>query len=87
MKIQVKVTQENIDQGVAKDICNCPIALAMQEAGCLGVFVGRNGAHFAINDTRYFCDLPLEAKEFIDRFDLEKDATTRPFTFTLSAED
>lgn len=77
----VTVTQKDIDAGVPRRACACPIARAI---GLPGLIVGPcdNGYWIVCDDDRYHV-LPGEAGDFATRFDAGDPVA--PFSFTLPA--
>lgn len=75
----IEVTQEDIDAGIKKNCTKCPIALAVQRAfknssleiGGLSVY----------QDCHKVCEMPYEARVFVQCFDDGK--PVNPFTFEL----
>ena len=82
--MEIKVTQDHIDNGVADSCFECPVALALVDAGVQGVSVNQ----VRIEYTRYggVCSIqtPEEVSGFIFDFDDETVRhECRPFTFEL----
>jgi len=83
MKLEVTVTQDDIDKGVRGQPGCCPIARALART-CprIHASVGdRTADLYADGEWLYETDLPREAKAFVAAFDAEKPVA--PFTFTL----
>lgn len=91
MKIVVNVTQDHIDRGRPDNRCECPIALALLDAGHAEPDVSPQG----IAAKGWEClNVPLAAVDFIEEFDertphIDDACMDRkhvdPFTFTLRA--
>ena len=92
----ITVTQEHIDCGVAGAEEQCPVALAMLEAGLGSPSVGGDYAEWSRRwggtgpNAGYVVDsftgtLPTEAADFVERFDEER-PTVRPFSFRLTPD-
>lgn len=74
----VRVTQRNIEEGVARDATKCPIACAFRDAGFTHVNVGQTKVSYVASDKRnwagsgksaYEYGLPSWAVDFVDQFD------------------
>lgn len=63
MKIQVK--REHIEKGIPSDRYQCPVCLALVDAGLIPVVVEED--HIVYDGETY--NLPLIAQEFIKNFD------------------
>lgn len=84
----INVTQEHIAKGLKGNSCQCPVALALNEAfeGKYVASVGALTADLYIKKDRLFvlerlASLPQEATNFIMRFDKEK--FVQPFSFDI----
>ena len=78
MEFEVEVTQEDIDQGVRKDNCNCPVALAVKRA------TGREDVSVARNTIALGRDVIFRVKKICDFvFDFDEGKPVEPFTFTV----
>lgn len=95
MKIDISVTQQNIDESRPLTKCACPIALAVMDfANANGLIDERDltarasihrteGSLYTAKRTWDF-KLPLVATEFIDARDA-RSAVPRPFQFQVNA--
>lgn len=84
--MRVRVTRKHITNGCRDDQTSCPIALALIDLGCTfaseeeGVnfsevkFIDKKGHDWNV-------DLPQDAIDFVDAFDLGE--VVKPFEFTL----
>ena len=87
MTINVRVTQEHINNGYRQDSNRCPIACAIQELRkALVVDVDGTSAYWTEpqydnDDLEFNCSLPLEAREFVLAFDRHEPVA--PFEFML----
>lgn len=83
----IDVTQEDIDAGLPKDPCQCPIALALYRA--LDKTVNKYLFEVTNMSIRHIDEwgnvtqawLPMSAFNFINRFDEGKEV--KPFTFEI----
>ena len=85
MPIRVTVTQEHI-KAEPRSCPSCPIALALTDAlpGAKDVRVFNDGAHVRMPGRNLLgVDFPLEAYDFMHRFDSGK--SVKPLTFTARA--
>lgn len=76
MKVNVEVTQEDIDKGIREDSCECPIARALKRFGYRSVDVEDDCAGFYVKNadksgmcTSYLFYLPKKAIKFVSKFD------------------
>ena len=80
--MRVSVTHDHIKKAKRGTFHACPIALALRDV---------NGGRVAIVTTTHArmgalrCDLPAEAKKFIDDFDREQ--SVEPFEFDLECQE
>jgi hypothetical protein len=74
--VRIEVTQDDIDNGSACDVCACPIALACLRAGLKDVSVCD-----ASLDWKEKIPTPTVAVEFIFAFDSGRDV--KPFSFEI----
>lgn len=74
----IKVTKENIENGLQRDCRNCPIALAIFDSTKRIGYVGINCVTIGYDTIR----LPFAAQTFRDRFD--NGFRVEPFQFELS---
>ena len=81
MTIHIAVTQEDIDGGVHKSHCECPIARAIARTVHRKAIVLANVA-FIGEPLEVPAFLPPAAQEFVQRFD--SFLTVEPFAFSLS---
>lgn len=93
--VTIEVTQDDIDNGVQDDRCECPVAMAMTR-----MFRGKKVTvwweHVTIGISPSF-DLPEEVSEFIiafdkvtDRNELDPDElklVSSPFSFNIEVDD
>ena len=90
MKISVK--QEHIDNGrmepgAGQMVCeNCPVALALKEAGLVDPFAGYGRMHWTDKDTGLEVSARTPAKVYIwmQRFDSRR--LGEPFSFDLTTD-
>lgn len=88
MKVKIKVTQDDIRNGLKETASLCPIALAAKRS--LAKIGSMDGVGITIigftanNGRQYNLDLPNEVTEFIRRFD--GDEPVEPFEFQLEIE-
>lgn len=75
----INVTQKNINEGVI-NLTDCPVALALKDAGFTEVTVGALGCHMTESNNKLVL-FPEIANKFTDMYDCRK--PVRPFTFTL----
>ena len=82
----IKVTQDDIDNGIKEDNCFCPIALAItrqlnREVSVCTRWIYIYGDHNIgwVYDHQY--DTPLIVRRFIDDFDFDR--KVEPFEFEL----
>lgn len=81
MKLQVKVTQDHINQGIKDDIFDCPIAHAMRGVGLENVEVSSSSCVWTKGESWASALLPEEARVFVQNFDEGNGAS--PFEFEL----
>jgi hypothetical protein len=89
MKVEINVTDEDIENGQPGDCQLCPIALAIRPLlrSDLQPKVRSNGIAFHGADHRGLSiPLPSEAKDFICDFD-DEDCSISPITFNLDIPD
>ncbi len=80
----IEVTQEDIDNGLSKNNCDCPIALAAKRKSKLDyVSVTPHFVRLGSFGGKCF-DLPAIARQFIRDFDAQK--KVGPFSFQISNE-
>ncbi len=78
----VKVTQECIDKGTAKNVLGCPIALAVNgDDGVKGSTVGKQTVTIVYEKEFITYALPEEVCDFITQFD--GSGCVEPFEFRL----
>lgn len=84
-EIEVEVTQDDIENGVARDCNRCPIALALrrQFPNCPNIVDNERVAILFPTEELYY-NLPSEAKVFISYFDSVLDAAIRPIKFKMT---
>lgn len=75
-----KVTQDIIDRGIRKSICNCPIAIVLRQQVLPYAQVGSSKIWFGSFDYR-FITIPQPISTFIERFDAG--GPVQPFEFEL----
>lgn len=77
----IRVTQEHINKGVRGSCRNCPVALAMEDAG---IYKPRVGIDLSgtINDEKYRWFLPKEVARFMHEFD-NLTMNEAPFEFEI----
>lgn len=79
---KIKVTDQNIDQGLPGESEDCPIALALWDKGYGDICVGPDSIDFTYKKKQYGFDLPIKVQRFIKRFD--NDEQVNSFKFNLS---
>lgn len=88
MSLHIKVTKQNIDDGVPGMPRSCPIARAVREQvndACL-VSVGVSHITVVDNDDNYVrFSLPKQARDFVNAFD--RDFDVQPFEFDAIEEE
>ena len=94
--MKITVTKQHIRRAVPRDVDNCPVALACQEAGMEGAKVGAGRGKASLSlpigpklgngllRTRRLFVLPVEVGLFSFLFDLE--CVLDPFSFPLPEE-
>ena len=78
----IKVEQYQIDNGLPRSMCSCPVALAIER--CTGRHIVEvSDEHVTIFEHGEFVNilLPLAAQEFIKRYD--EGSPVEPFEFEL----
>lgn len=78
----IRVTQQNIDNGVRQQYDACPVALALRDATAREWQVTKNYAQYALGSL--ILALPETARDFIRSFDAGREV--RPFEFDLLLE-
>ena len=79
----IEVTQEDIDRGVRKESCQCPIALALQRCtGYLWAAGPLEACRIGVADSDV--EFPRDAKRFIRNFD--DGLPVQPFSFEYDEE-
>lgn len=79
--MKISVTKADIAKGEPGDCMSCPVALALKRKASK-VTVGSTVADFKWKGRKYLeVRLPLEAIEFIAKFDCG--ASVKPFTFNI----
>ena len=90
MIVDIEVTQDDIDKGIPKSACDCPIALAVARAakGCQ-VSVGNTSVAFSRSYSTLHVLLPEAPRAFINAFDTGAlpQALLFPFTFQIDVSD
>ena len=85
-RMKIRVTREHIRRGRRCDSTECPLALAMREAGLYEPAVSKDVCYWgsSYNDPQPYgtARLPDQAQAFINRFD--EDLTGEPFEFELN---
>lgn len=81
--MKIEVTAEDIARGKRGNACHCPIALAAERAGMRHVKVDLDsiGEKFTGGCWGRWSYLPVDACEFVDRFD--KGLPVEPFAFEI----
>lgn len=84
MRLEVDVTQQDIDSGKPRSCYECPISLALRRITGKRWKVSCHSAE-SMDEERFY--LPLEARRFVDRFDTD-DAYQKPepFFFIVDSE-
>lgn len=83
MKIQIDVTQEDIDTGIKEDAEACAIAKTLKRNGYKHVTVGNDSITFYYKGIDWYATPPSIASEFISNFD--EGELVKPFSFELIA--
>lgn len=84
MQTLIRVAREHINLGKRCRTKKCPVALAMIDAGVdKSLLVLSDSVWFS--ETEYFVELPFSARDFIKRFDTEKQV--EPFDFDFYYDD
>lgn len=83
----ISVTQEDIDRGERSDPYYCPVARATQRATGRHAGVDEHTIFGRIENgtNSMFAELPPEAKEFVEDFDMRR--PVEPFSFEVSIEE
>jgi len=84
----INVTQQHIDKGIPRSACECPVALAINEAigngyssvSPIAIYIWPNNV-FGEDEKRY--TTPIEVAYFIHWFDANGHPTPKPFSFEL----
>ena len=79
--MEVQVKQKHISRGLKRNLKNCPIALAVKDAGGIYVLVTRDMIFFELNGVVTDQALDQKIVDFIYAFD--NDMTVTPISFTL----
>ena len=82
--IEIMIEQNHIEQGVPGDCGRCVIALALRdhfEGGYKTACVEEGKGFLTVDDREYVFELPLEANEYVSRFD--NGYEVEPCSFTL----
>lgn len=85
MKLHIEVTQDDIDRGIPRSNCRCPIALAVKRT--------TKWRAFDVGSTYFYRKykitiLPESARQFIDRFDDRGNhIPVKPFSFDIEIPD
>ena len=82
MKLKIKVTQEDINNGEPCETMSCPVALALSRQLNLFNPVYVSYSYFS-TDNKYVY-LPRSVKRFIHRFDSGEEV--KPFNFIINYE-
>ena len=91
MKVVVDVTQEHIDKGEANSPCDCPIALALRDAGIVSpsvydkIGLGTTNADLTSAMADDWIECPSIVSKFVSDFDEYR--YVEPFTFQLEVDD
>ena len=91
MQIFVDVTQDHIDKGEPNSPCDCPVALALRDAGVINPSVydkiGLNTLNADLTSAMAddWVDTPSVVGKFVSDFDEHLDV--EPFTFQLVVHD
>jgi hypothetical protein len=83
MKVKVHVKRKHIMKGIPGDADNCPIALAMREAGIPCCVVSAGGWLDSIPGNDHNHPLPKTAVNFLNEFDRTDSSYVVPFTFEI----
>jgi len=82
MIIEVDVTADDIEQGVAKSAGYCPIARAARRAFHQPISVYDN----YMSTRNVHMEMPREAKDFVRTFDLGWRTVCQPFKFVIDTD-
>lgn len=83
---KVKVTAEDIENGVRGHAHMCPIAESLRRTGYIDPAVSSDFMYLTRNGVRYSGDLPAKARKFVGDFDNKLDQFVKPFEFTIRME-
>lgn len=85
--MEIEVTQDHIERGVADNCYDCPVALALIDAGLGGVSVNAVQIEYAHGHLQEIVKTPEVVSGFIFDFDDETVRhECRPFTFELAVD-
>lgn len=82
----ISVTQEHIDRGQKSHGDQCPVALALVDAGFQRqpLTVLHERAYYRSNGVNYKVNFPIRATRFIKKIDAGKKAECKPFRFWIN---
>lgn len=81
MKLEISITESDIQNGRAGDYGRCPIALALMKLGCGQIDVDEDRILVTINSKRYKYTTPRKAMLFIS--DHDANTKVKPLNFSL----
>lgn len=81
-RVLIRVSKEDIKNGIRRSTTSCPIALALPRYGFATPWVGFSGVRYGVSGPRSFFPLPESACTFVSRFDDGK--PVKPFNFYLT---
>ena len=79
--LTINVTQKHINDGVRCECKDCPVALALKDAGATDVIAGFGQMAFSFNGKEYQTPAPHAVVDFIYHYD--NGESVAPFTFVL----
>jgi hypothetical protein len=69
MHWEITLTMEHIRQGVRKDPCRCPLALACNDAGWVGARVYDNRIDWGVGSADYTAFFTAELADLVAKYD------------------
>ena len=81
MKLEVKVTQADIEAGIPGVYNECPVAQALKRLGCEQIDADEDRILLTHDNKRYVFKTPRAANHFIDDFDCDREV--KAFEFEL----
>jgi len=83
-RINIEVTQADIDKGERRSFCKCPVALAIKRAVTPGleVYVGQGAITLRNDGGLWFDTQSISVQDFVVDFDFGRQV--KPFSFPLT---